>query len=141
MSSDIIVREQEAAGAVAAAPVLDGLAGVVGRGSFVISVALGLGLGLLLLPIAANQVSGAATILGAICIAAVAGYHSLARSKQVELLQQRLQDEASYHAFVDAAIEGFFRTTRDGRYLIVNPATARIYGYDSPDQLRTELTD
>jgi hypothetical protein len=34
---------------------------------------------------------------------------------KVEVLQQRLLDEASYHAFVDSAIEGFFRTTRDGR--------------------------
>jgi PAS domain-containing protein len=35
----------------------------------------------------------------------------------------------------------FSRTTSDGRYLIVNPALARIYGYDSPKQLLTELTD
>ena len=117
------------------------MAGVAGRLSFGFSIALGFAIGLLLPPIAGNHLFGAFISLGAICIAAVAAYHSLARRNQIEKLQQKLQDEASYHAFVDSSIEGFFRSTRDGRYLIVNPALARIYGYDTPDQLRTELTN
>ena len=141
-SSKVVSRHQEAAGAViSSAPGLDALAGIAGRGGFVVSVGVGFAVGLALLPIAGNQLSGAVIILGAICIAAMAAYQALARRNQIEQLQQRLQDEASYHAFVDSAIAGFFRTTRDGRYLIVNPALARIYGYDTPDQLRTELTN
>ena len=126
---------------VSQAPLLDALAPIVGRWSFTLSIALGLASGFVLLPVAGRQLTGAIISFGAICIAAVAARHALARKVQLEGLQQRLLDEISYHAFVDAAIEGFFRTTRDGRFLIANPALARIYGYDSPEQLRSELTD
>jgi PAS domain S-box-containing protein len=95
----------------------------------------------MLLPVAGHELTGAIISFGAICIAAVAARQALARKTQIEGLQQQLLNETSYHAFVNAAIEGFFRTTRDGRYLIANPALARIYGYDSPEQLRSELTD
>ncbi len=36
---------------------------------------------------------------------------------------------------------GIFQTTPDGRYLTANPALARIYGYDGPEQLLSRLTD
>ena len=117
------------------------LAAIFGSWAFVVSLAMGLGAGLLLLPYAGDQFIGAAISFGALCIAAAATYRALHASNRVETLQQRLLDEASYHAFVDAAVEGFFRTTREGRYLIANPALARIYGYETPDQLRTEVTD
>ena len=115
---------------------------VIGRPAFAVALIAGLGLGLIVLPFgAANEIIGVVIAFGALCLAAGAGRRALALQNKVELLQQRLLDEASYHAFVDSAIEGFFRTTRDGQYLIVNPALARIYGYDTPEQLRTELTN
>jgi PAS domain S-box-containing protein len=123
------------------APLLDRLALVFGRWSFIWSIALGFASGFLLLGASGHELTGALISLGAISIAAFAARHALARKTQIEALEQRLQDETSYHAFVDEAIEGFFRTTRDGRYLIVNRALARIYGYDTPAQLQTELTD
>jgi PAS domain S-box-containing protein len=123
------------------APLLDPLAHIVGRWSFVVSIALGFASGFMLLTIAGHELPGALISFGAIVIAAFAARHALARKTQIEALQQRLRDEASYHAFVHAAIAGFFRTTREGRYLIVNPALARIYGYDTPQQLQSELTD
>ena len=33
------------------------------------------------------------------------------------------------------AIEGMFQVTPDGRLLTVNPALARIAGYDSPEEM------
>ncbi len=123
------------------APVLDTWASVSGRWSFALSIGIGFLIGVTLPTAAGSPLAGALISLGALGIAAMAAYQGLARRNEIEQLQQRLQDEASYHAFVDAALEGFFRTTRDGRYLIVNPALARIYGYDSPEQLRAELTN
>ena len=120
--------------------VLGALARIVGGPGFAVAVAAGLILGFVILP-ASGKGPGALIALGALCIAALTARWALATQTRVEELQQRLLDEASYHAFVDAAIEGFFRTTRGGRYLIVNPALARIYGYESPEQLQTELTD
>ncbi|WP_162914795.1 sensor histidine kinase [Desertibaculum subflavum] len=49
--------------------------------------------------------------------------------------------ERVYHSFFQHAVEGIFQTTPDGRFLLANPALARIYGYDTPERLVAELTD
>ncbi len=114
---------------------------VLGRWSFVLSVVAGLAIGLLVLPLSSVQIVGAAAMFGALVIMAATALRAGRAERQVEALQLKLLDERSYHAFVDGAVEGFFRTTREGRYLIANPALARIYGYETPEQLKTELTD
>jgi PAS domain S-box-containing protein len=38
-------------------------------------------------------------------------------------------------------VEGLFQSTNEGRYLSANPALARIYGYDSPEELMSTITD
>ena len=124
-----------------ARPMMGTLMEVIGRKSFALALIIGFALGFVVLPAGGNETIGAVIAFGALGIAAATARRALATQARLEVLQQRLLDEASYHAFVDSAIEGFFRTTRDGRYLIVNPALARIYGYESPEQLRTELTD
>ncbi|MEB3829334.1 adenylate/guanylate cyclase domain-containing protein [Phormidium sp. CCY1219] len=43
--------------------------------------------------------------------------------------------EERYHSIVENAIDGIFQSTADGRYLSVNPALAKIYGYPDPDAL------
>jgi PAS domain S-box-containing protein len=80
-------------------------------------------------------------MLGALMIMAATALRAARAERQVETLQLKLLDERSYHAFVDGAVEGFFRTTHDGRYLIANPALARMYGYETAEQLQAELTD
>src|SRR5205807_4979949 len=49
--------------------------------------------------------------------------------------------EQKYRAIFENAVEGIFQTTPDGRYLSVNRALARIYGYDSPEHLTTSVSD
>jgi len=50
--------------------------------------------------------------------------------------EQSLRDaERRFHDLFDHAIEGIFRTTPEGVYLDANPSLARIYGFDSPDEL------
>jgi diguanylate cyclase (GGDEF)-like protein/PAS domain S-box-containing protein len=51
------------------------------------------------------------------------------------------ETERRYRSIFEHATEGIFQTTRDGRYLHANPALARIYGYDSPEQVIAELRD
>jgi PAS domain S-box-containing protein len=114
---------------------------VFGHWSFVASLAAGLAIGLALLPLAGDRLIGAAVIVGALLIMAATAMRAARAETQVESLQLKLLDERSYHAFVDGAVEGFFRTTRDGRYLIANPALARIYGYETSEQLKSELKD
>ncbi|MGI0484781.1 EAL domain-containing protein [Pantanalinema rosaneae CENA516] len=51
------------------------------------------------------------------------------------------QAEQKYRSIFENAVEGIFQTTRSGHYLMVNPMLAKIYGYDSPEDLMTMLTD
>jgi PAS domain S-box-containing protein len=45
----------------------------------------------------------------------------------------RNQDD--FRQFFEIAREGFFRIAENGRYLLLNPAMARIFGYDSPEEM------
>ena len=48
--------------------------------------------------------------------------------------------EEMYRSIFENAIEGIFQTTPSGSYLNVNPALAKMYGYDSPQDLMEGLT-
>ncbi len=70
----------------------------------------------------------------------------LERSIRYSIERQRmsralLEAEAKYHSVFDHLVEGIFRTTPDGHYLMANAALARIYGYASSDELIQNLTD
>jgi len=49
--------------------------------------------------------------------------------------------ENRFRSIFENAIEGIFQTTEDGHYLAANPALARIYGYETSDQLMAGLTN
>ncbi len=49
--------------------------------------------------------------------------------------------EEKYRSIFENATEGIFQTSASGRYLMANPALARIYGYDSPAELLTTITN
>jgi PAS domain S-box-containing protein len=46
-----------------------------------------------------------------------------------------------YQSIVQNAVEGIFQSTPDGKFLLVNPALARMYGYESPEQLINSVQD
>jgi PAS domain S-box-containing protein len=56
-------------------------------------------------------------------------------NKELQLAEER------YRGIFENSVEGIFQSTPDGHYLTVNPALARIYAYDSPQELITALTD
>ncbi len=64
--------------------------------------------------------------------------YAIERSRMDRALQQA---EEKYHSVFDHLVEGIFQTTDEGRYLMANAALARIYGYDSPEDLIQTLTD
>jgi PAS domain S-box-containing protein len=49
--------------------------------------------------------------------------------------------EQKYRSIFENALEGIFQATPDGHFLSVNPAMARILGYDSPEDLIGHITD
>ena len=46
-----------------------------------------------------------------------------------------------YRSLFENAVEGIYRTLPEGRYLAVNAALARIYGYESPAELIAGISD
>ncbi|MEP6890433.1 MAG: PAS domain S-box protein, partial [Nitrospirota bacterium] len=55
--------------------------------------------------------------------------------------EARKESEERYRSIFENAVEGIFQTTRDGKYVAVNPALARMYGYDSPEDLIAAITN
>jgi len=49
--------------------------------------------------------------------------------------------EEKYRLIFENAIEGMFQSTPDGKYLNVNAAFARMYGYDSPAEIISQVSD
>ncbi len=59
--------------------------------------------------------------------------------KQAEAASQ--EAEARYREIYNNAIEGIYQSSPEGHYITVNPALARIYGYDNPAELLHHLTN
>ncbi|MEG4518322.1 MULTISPECIES: PAS domain-containing sensor histidine kinase [unclassified Microcoleus] len=82
-----------------------------------------------------------------ICDLSVYWYECLQRKefstrRELESAYQQLEAaEAKYRSIFENADEGIFQSTPDGRYITANPALARIYGCDSPEEVTTKFTD
>ena len=55
--------------------------------------------------------------------------------------EQLERTEANYRGLVQNAVDGIFQTTPDGRYLNANLALAKMYGFDTVDELMASRTD
>jgi PAS domain S-box-containing protein len=78
-------------------------------------------------------------ILARQVVAQIERHHNLSvvAVKTVELRQA----EAKYRDIFENVVEGIFQTTPAGQYLAANQMLARIYGYDSPEELILSLQD
>lgn len=64
--------------------------------------------------------------------------NTIERKRTEEVLRQT---EAKYRSIFENAAEGIYQATPEGRYISANPALARIFGYDYPEELIQTLTD
>jgi two-component system, sensor histidine kinase and response regulator len=73
----------------------------------------------------------------------IAGLVGLSRDiTQLKQTERALrQAEEKYRAIYENSVEGIFQTTPNGHFLSANPSLARIYGYDSPQEVVAALTD
>lgn len=82
-----------------------------------------------------------------ICDLSVYWYECLQRTefstrRELQSAYQQLEvAEAKYRGIFENAGEGIFQSTPDGRYITANPALARIYGCDSPEEVTAKFTD
>jgi two-component system, NarL family, sensor histidine kinase UhpB len=55
--------------------------------------------------------------------------------------EERRLAEEKYRGIFENAVEGIFQTTVEGRFVTANPALARMFGYDSPEDLLENVTN
>ncbi len=55
--------------------------------------------------------------------------------------KELLQAEEKYRNIFENTVEGIYRTTPEGRFIIINPAFAAICGYASPEEMIEKVTD
>jgi PAS domain S-box-containing protein len=58
-----------------------------------------------------------------------------------EIIQKFKDAEEVYRGIFENAVEGIYQSTPDGRYITVNTALAKMYGYDRPDELLNLVSD
>jgi PAS domain S-box-containing protein len=63
-----------------------------------------------------------------------------------EIVRQKYQSdlrksEEKYHSIFENALEGIYQSTVEGRYLSVNPAFARMFGFAKPEEMINSVTD
>jgi two-component system cell cycle sensor histidine kinase/response regulator CckA len=58
-----------------------------------------------------------------------------------EAISKIEEAEAKYRGIFENAIEGIYQSTPDGQYLTVNPALARMYGYQDPVEMLRGVSD
>src|SRR5579862_710077 len=69
----------------------------------------------------------------------VATFDNISARKRIE--HALLQAEEKYRAIFEGAVVGIFQSTPGGRYINVNPAMADMLGYDSPNELISNITN
>jgi PAS domain S-box-containing protein len=71
------------------------------------------------------------------------GYRTISRdiTKRKEASEALARAEEKYRDIFENAVEGIYRSTPMGKYVEANPAFARIFGYDSPEELKTDVND
>jgi len=56
-------------------------------------------------------------------------------------MKQRSEAEARFRGIFENAVEGIYQTTPDGQFMTVNPALARMLGYENLIELNDGITD
>lgn len=71
------------------------------------------------------------------------GYRTISRNitRRKQAMAALALAESKYRDIFENAVEGIYRSVPEGRYVDVNPAFARIFGYDSPEELKTAVND
>ena len=66
-------------------------------------------------------------------------FHEITERKKME--ETLRENEEKYRTIFENSVMGIFRTTPEGRYLSINPAGAKMYGYASEKEMMTVITD
>lgn len=96
-------------------------------------------------------ITGKGSIQSAVEAMKIGAFDYMLKPLNYEMLRQilsramgvrRLREaEKKYRSIFENSTGGIYQITPDGRYITANNALSRIFGYESPDDLMTNLTD
>ncbi|MGC1108006.1 MAG: PAS domain S-box protein [Candidatus Acidiferrales bacterium] len=72
-------------------------------------------------------------------VGAVVTFRDITARQRAEKAQR--QAEERFRSIFENAVEGIYQSTPDGRFISVNPAMARMFGYASPDEMIGTISD
>ena len=72
-------------------------------------------------------------------VGAVVTFRDITARQRAEKAQK--QAEERFRSIFENAVEGIYQSTPDGRFISVNPAMARMFGYASPDEMIEAISD
>ena len=72
-------------------------------------------------------------------IGAIESIHDMTGRRQTE--EALRESRERYRSIFENAVEGIFQSTPEGRFIRVNPAMAKMCGYDSPEEMTSSITD
>lgn len=72
-------------------------------------------------------------------IGAVVTFRDITARQRAERAQR--QAEERFRSIFENAVEGIYQSTPDGRFISVNPAMARMFGYASPQEMIDGISD
>src|ERR671912_2602438 len=61
--------------------------------------------------------------------------------REAEGRREKQRAEERYRSIFENAVEGIFQTSVDGRFLVANPALARMFGYESSEELLAAISN
>jgi len=85
------------------------------------------------------QLNGVPLIVNGRQIGTFGMYEDITERKNAERAQRAA--EQRLQTLFDHAIEGIFQSSPDGKYLNANPALARMFGYESADDMKAAISD
>ena len=62
-------------------------------------------------------------------------------TERMDAEEERRRAEEKYRGIFENAVEGIFQSTVEGRFVTANPALARMFGYDSSEDLLENVSD
>jgi PAS domain S-box-containing protein len=66
-------------------------------------------------------------------------HEDITESREAEEARRRAEEK--YRSIFENAVEGIFQTMVDGKFLTANPALARMFGFESPEELLATISD
>jgi two-component system, cell cycle sensor histidine kinase and response regulator CckA len=72
-------------------------------------------------------------------VGAVVTFRDITARLRAEKAQK--QAEERFRSIFENAVEGIYQSTPDGKFISVNPAMARMFGYSSPDEMIQAVND